>query len=261
MARNVRVGEEVWVPRRRVGQDPGEYPVPFVRGSVVDVSGRSATVSIPGSGGGAGVTPLPVNHDVAVAHVQRDIGILSVRIGDFGTEDTLLDPLAKSVGQFCRLLLPDNFVRFVGVRSLPELRQAWKLNHAVATIVVFTGHGQKDSLVFGVTGNVGGGSLAERLEAAEPEASPKTFVSLACLTGHAGFARPFSDWAKCAALLAPFQSVHGAVASQFVQTFLVYHLLEGETIKVAFNHARERVAGASSFRLWVRGELRAGASG
>jgi hypothetical protein len=251
MARAVAVGEESWVPRRRVGQDPGDHPSPFMRANVLEVEGRSVRVSV------------SRNEDawVSKAHVHRNIGILSLRIGDFGTETTLLDPLAKSVGQFCRLLLPDDYVRFVELRSVPELRGLWQREHANATIVVINGHGSKDALVFGVGGNVLGGTIAERLGGVAPDTAPKIFISLACLTGHAGFAGPFSSWAGCAALLAPFHSVHGAVASQFVQTFLVYHLLEGETVKVAFNHARERVAGAASFRMWVAGRLRSGANG
>lgn len=55
------------------------------------------------------------------------------------------------------------------------------------------------------------------LESLAPETRPKTFVSLACLTGRAEFAKNFSQNQICRDLIAPFQSVHGAAASQFCQ--------------------------------------------
>lgn len=51
-------------------------------------------------------------------------------------------------------------------------------------------------------------------------------------------------------MIAPFQDVHGAVASQFCQSYFAYHLLEGETIVVAYRHARKAIAGGAIFRHW-----------
>ena len=243
MARELRVGETVWVPRGRVGMDPGNYPVPFAQGTITEVVRRSVRVDLPG-----GVIVL-----IAASAVHRDIGILSIKVGDFVSEATLLDPLAKSVGQFCRLLLPDDWVRLLSVRSVTECRKAWTLNHGVATVVILSGHGGPDSFVFGVDGPIGGQTLGDELDQAVPGCTPKIFISLGCMTGQAAFARPFSMAQTCAAFLAPFHSVHGAVASQFAQTFLIYYLLEGKSLGVAFKHARTRVAGATSFRMWVNG--------
>lgn len=58
--------------------------------------------------------------------------------------------------------------------------------------------------------------------------------------------------------IGPFHSVHGAVASQLAQTSLAFHLIEGESIGVAFKHAREYTPGSTSFRLWTNGKLKAG---
>jgi hypothetical protein len=59
----------------------------------------------------------------------------------------------------------------------------------------------------------------------------------------------------CDSYIGAFHSVHGAIASQFLQSFLIHHLLQGETTTVAFRHARERVSGGTSFRLWREGTL------
>jgi hypothetical protein len=85
--------------------------------------------------------------------------------------------------------------------------------------------------------------------------TPKYFVNLACQAGQAALGRPFSNLAVCDSYVGAFHSVHGAIASQFLQSFLIHHLLQGETTKVAFRHARSRVSGSTSFRLWRQGGL------
>ncbi|PND54337.1 hypothetical protein CRM90_28405 [Mycobacterium sp. ENV421] len=54
-----------------------------------------------------------------------NLGFVLVRIGDFLTEATLLDPLAKSVLQYLRLMLPDDLITFLKVRTLNELQEWW----------------------------------------------------------------------------------------------------------------------------------------
>jgi hypothetical protein len=89
-------------------------------------------------------------------------------------------------------------------------------------------------------------------------AKPKSFISLCCKTGYADFGKTFSGFSVCKSFAAPFNSVHGATASQFCQTMLTWSLLEGRTTTVAFKKARESVPGAVSFRLWKNGVLTAG---
>src|SRR5262249_54774627 len=82
----------------------------------------------------------------------------------------------------------------------------------------------------------------------------KNFVSLCCKTGYAAFAQTFSGRSDvCNLITAPFHSVHGAIASQYCQTLFAYHLLEGETFRVAFRHARDSIPGGTVFRLWQHG--------
>jgi hypothetical protein len=58
--------------------------------------------------------------------------------------------------------------------------------------------------------------------------------------------------------VAPFHSVHGAIASQFCQSFFAFHLLVGETARVSFKHAEAAIPGATRFRLWEKGEVTGG---
>ena len=94
--------------------------------------------------------------------------------------------------------------------------------------------------------------FARRLSSAG--ASPKTIISLCCETGRNPFASEFSALPFCDALIAPFHAVHGAVASQFFQSFLGLHLLKAESTTVAFKHANAAIPGRENFRLWRNGK-------
>jgi hypothetical protein len=242
VAKGLKVGDAVYVPRTRLGLSPDD-PSAFLRTIVRQVVERSIVVDIPGG----------QSSPIASSAAQLNVGVAVVRVGDFDTEQTLLDPLAKSLLQFCRLLLPDDMVVIREVRSRAELRRFWTNDHAVYSHLVLVGHGREDAIRFGHEDWVSASNLATEL--AVDEVTPKVIISLCCKNGYAGFAQALSRTPVCQAAVGPFDAVHGAVASQFCQTFLAYHLLHGETLKVAFRHARKGVPGATSFRLWVKGKL------
>ena len=190
--------------------------------------------------------------------IHRSLGILIIRIGDFKTETALLDPLRKSVLQFFRLLLTDDMVRAFDVRTLTELKHVWDQNHGGFTHVVLIGHGDRNK---GVCFANSKWKKAHALNAVfrSAAAKPKTIVSLCCETGYANVAQTISEMDYCENFVAPFHSVHGAIASQFCQSFFTYILLQGESIGNAFRHARDGTPGAKIFRHWVDGEMVAGA--
>jgi len=97
----------VYVPRARLGLAVDE-PSAFLRAKIRKVVDRSIVVDLPG-----GTESKPIASSAAHANV----GVTIVRVGDFDTEGTLLDPLAKSLLQFCRLLLPDDMVVLREVRA------------------------------------------------------------------------------------------------------------------------------------------------
>jgi hypothetical protein len=249
MAKNLQPEEDVYVPWSRladfgVGDD---HPSAFCKTKVVEVIDRSVRLQLP-----TGTTSPPLGSSA----IHRNIGILIVRIGDFGTEFNLLDPLAKSVLQFCRLLVNDD-VRLLEVRTIAELGHFWAMGHRTYRHVVFVGHGSQSGIYFGTEGVKSASQIIQALTT--DDVAPKIFISLCCQTGFAAFGNVFSKAPLCEAIIAPYHSIHGAVASQFCQTFLAFHLLDGRTTSVAFNQSSEVIPGGKSLRLWQNGKLKAGA--
>lgn len=221
--------------------------VALYKTSVVELNGKRVKVRLRNGN---------LSNFIGSALLHRDVGILVINIGDFETEHTLLDPLAKSVAQFCRLLVPDDQIRSVRVRSLAELTQFWRQNQAAYSHVIWIGHGNETGIKFAVDGWKDSATLVQELRV--HGAPKKTYISLCCKTGYQSFGAVMSEAPICRYFIGPFHSVEGAVASQFCQTFLTSHLLNGKTAGVAFRHARESVPGSSSFRLWNSGKLNAG---
>jgi len=236
-------GDIAFVPSVKIIGLP-EQTSAFYRGTVVEVQSRSIKVSLPNG-----------DHSnwVGTGLCQKDVGILILSIGDDNSEMTLLDPLAKSVLQYCRLLVTDGYVKFHKIRSLAELRKVWLTYQQAYSCVILIGHGSNEGFWFFVDDLV---TPAELVQTLQIDGAPaKTFISLACQTGFRSVAQPLSRMAICNHFLAPFESVHGAVASQFVQTFLANHFLVGSSSKVAFKAARKGVPGGVTFRMWKNGML------
>jgi hypothetical protein len=246
MASGLVVDDMVYVPCNRLTGLDGSS-VALYRTKVVDVSLRKMRVQLPDG---------QVSDWLGSALVHRSLGILVLSIGDFETEATLLDPLAKSVTQFCRLLVPDDQVRAVQVRSIDELKALWQREQAVCSHVIWIAHGSETGLRFGVGGWIGANTLVDVLRVRG--APRKVYVSLCCKTGYKSFGSTMSRSAICSDFVGPFQSVQGAVASQFCQTLLTSHFLEGRSVGVAFRDAGQSVPGSASFRLWKAGRLKAG---
>lgn len=246
MATHFAVDDKVFVPASRVPGMEG-HPFAFYETRIAEVGIRKVKVHLQ-----AGATSEWIGSGLC----QKNIGILIFTIGDLETETGLLDPLAKSVLQYCRLLVPDDYLRAYKVRSLAELKSIWQKDQAAYSHVVIVGHGSPEGIKFSVDGWVKSDVLDTTLKVWG--APKKVFISLCCQTGYKTAGGKLSEMAICSHFLAPFHSVHGAVASQFAQTFLAFHLLEGESVGVAFRHAREYTPGSTSFRLWENGKLKAG---
>lgn len=240
MAHNLAVNDRIFVPASML--DAGDVPSAFVETRVQEVAARSVRIVF-----------RDEDHWIASSRCQRNIGLLIICIGDLETEPTLLDPLSKTVTQFCRLLVQDDYVRFYKIRSVAELKAIWAREHANYSHIVLIAHGNGSGVRFAADGWQTAAQLEPILDVAG--VGRKFFMNLACQAGQAPFGRPFSALNVCDSYAGAFHSVHGAIASQFLQSFLIHHLLQGETTKVAFRHARERVSGGTSFRLWRDGSL------
>ncbi len=241
MPQKFAVGQTVYVPSSLLPN--GErYPTSLHRTTVTSIQARSARVNI--SGGAE-------SDWIATSKIHENAGIVIVAIGDFQTEETLLYPLAKSILQFSRLLLDDSAVVNIRVRAIGEFGNWWAINHAAYSHVILIGHGSPTAIQFGYGGSRSPELFGSRVF--KVNATKKTFISLCCETGKATFAKSFSKLSPCGHLIAPYHSVHGAVASQFFETFMCWHLLYGKSIKVAFKKAAETVPGTDIFRLWKDG--------
>ena len=245
MAKNLHIDERVYVPVAKLATSIPSASS-FINRRVRAVERRSVRINVSDE----------VSELVASSLCHRNIGIAVLNIGDLETEETLLDPLAKSVLQFCRLLVPDDQVAGYKVRSLEEVQKIWEKQHAAFTLLILIAHGSKAKIKFACSGWSATEKFMDVLEC--PDVTGKTILSLCCQTGYKAFGGKASSYACCERFIGPFHSVHGATASQFTQTLLAYHLLEGETANVAFKHARASVAGSASFRLWVKEQLIAG---
>jgi len=248
MSKALKKDEQVYVPLVRLGIDRTTESA-FLRTKVLeDVAPkeRSATVDLLDDGKTA---------KVATSAVHRHVGVAIYAVGDIATEPNLIDPLRRSVLHYCRLLLPHDALRARSVRSLDELKECrTKYDYFGTSHVILIGHGSEDGLHFAVRGKISSRDLGAAFKIEGCVAS--TFLSLCCKTGYQSFARPFSEGYGDCVFIAPFHSVHGAIASQFVQTYLAHHFLDGRTFKVAYNRARDDVPSGIQFRFWQNGSLK-----
>jgi type I restriction enzyme S subunit len=245
----ITTGDTVHVPASKLDLTPDVHAM--VRTEVLERKsppGRSIRVEMPVSG--------EPSKWIATKHAHRNVGVFLLRVGDFQTEMDLLDPLAKSLLQFFRLILPDDdYVRLARVRSGSEIRTMWEMNHqhAIISHVVIIGHGSSDGRIQIGNDWVTSTDLASCFDVAG--ASPKVFISLACRTGLAAFAREFSRSRCCKAFMAPFETVHGSIASTLCQSYFTHLFLEGLGRRAAFNRIQNYLAGGGRFRFWEGGSL------
>lgn len=240
----LQVGDQVYVRRSLLSLEDDDIS-PFYRTTIRARQDRSVQVDRPDG---------TLSERIATSKVATNFGVLIIRVGDFN-EEGLLDPLAKSVLHYCRMLLPGDAVRLIELRTEAELIALWGNFHGMCQQVVLVGHGGPGGFQFGEQ-NIGPERLAEIFSAPHP--TPKEFISLGCQTGKAAFGKVFSRSDCVSHFVAPFHSVHGCAASLFTQTYLNERLLASCSTKVAFKHARDDLLGAVSFRLWKNATLAAG---
>lgn len=244
LASNIQIGDWVYVCRNRLPTLPDQGKA-FYRGEVVAKLNRSIAVRMPNG----------TNSDfVATKFAHHRVGVAILVFGDLASENTLLDPLAKTILQYSRLLFGDDeYVRLFKIRSLAELCRLCDIQsfHPFEHIVVI-GHGSKAGAIGAAVGDICVDVAIEQFAKNNPQ--PWDFTFLCCYLGRNVFAKKFSEAACCKSMVAPFNSVHGAVSAQFIQTYLIKALLEGETTSVAHRHASESTPPTSAFRLWRNGK-------
>lgn len=240
------VNDTVYVPRSLLGLDENDVS-PFYRTVIRERVQRSVRVDLPNGN---------LSELIATSRISDNFGILIIRVGDFN-EEGLIDPLAKSILNYARMLLPGDSVKLVELRTQAEFSVLWAKYHGMCKQVILIGHGSNRGFYFG-NDEVLAADFVNLLEAPGP--TQKEYISLACQTGYAAFGQTVSQSAVVSRFIAPFHSVHGCVASLFASTYLHERILASCSPKIAFNHARSDLLGAASFRLWTNGNLTAGAA-
>lgn len=238
-----KVGDKVFVPVERVATG-ASCPFSVVTGAVTAINGRSVTVDCPYDIGSQTIASSAVH--------SASLSVCIIRVGDFQTESSLLDPITKSVRHFLRLLIPDDQVSLHYVRSEAEFLDVFQRTSSVFTHYVFVGHGAAaGDLLF----SLGHRCSAKALAAAMAGLTTKThdFLWLCCHSGDAKFARAFSSAQFCRNHVGSFRTLNGATASFFTQAFFVHHLLEGCSFRVAFKRAVCALPTTDHFRHWQAG--------
>ncbi len=243
MAGNIQIGDDVYVCRSRL-PTVNDQTKAFYRTRVLDKHDRSVSVSLPDG---------TESDFVSTKFVHHRVGVAVIAFGDFLSENTLIDPLSKTVLQYCRLLFgDDDYVKFVKLRTEAELQLLCQTNQfAPYDHIAILGHGSKSGELCGALGDVPVARLVEIFEINDPV--PWDFTFLCCYLGRNAFGQAFSTSQSCKSMVAPFNAIHGAVSAQFIQTYLVKLLLEGETTAVAHRHASDSTPRRSKFRLWRKG--------
>lgn len=237
------VGDKVYVPVERVAAG-SSCPFSVITGTVTAINKRSVTVNCP-----YGIGPKTI---ASSAVHSASLSVCIIRVGDFQTESSLLDPITKSVRHFLRLLIPDDQVSLHYVRTEAEFLDVFHRTSSVFTHYVFVGHGvAAGDLIF----SLGQRSSAAALVAAMKQLTTEThdFLWLCCHSGDAKFARIFSTAPFCRNHVGSFRTLNGATASYFTQAFFVHHLLEGCSFRVAFKRAVEALPTTDHFRHWQAG--------
>lgn len=238
-----KIGDKVYVPVERVASG---FPCPFsvVTGAVTAVGSRSVTVDCPYGIGSQTIASSAVH--------SASLSVCIIRVGDFLTESSLLDPITKSVRHFLRLLIPDDQVSLHYVRSQAEFIDVFQRTSSVFTHYVVIAHGSAaGELIF----SLGQRCSATALVAAMTGKTTNThdFLWLCCHSGDAKFARIFSAADFCRNHVGSFRTLNGATASFFTQAFFVHHLLEGCSFRVAFKRAVIALPTTDHFRHWQAG--------
>jgi hypothetical protein len=119
-------GTRVYVPTAML-PNTSDYTHALIRVSVERNTARSIVVTPPGGS----ATKIASSR----AH-PANLGLLVIRVGDLQSESGVLDPLAHSVLEFFRLLLADDQIELLSLRTLQELKVFWARRRCHDVVIV-----------------------------------------------------------------------------------------------------------------------------
>jgi hypothetical protein len=207
---------------------------------------------------------------ISSRRLRRHVKVLILRLGDWETEQTALNPLAQSLKAQLSLLLPPNAVDVEYIRTLDELAGALRVHGGGLGpsgrrqaepwgFALLVGHGragQQAAIRFGHNWHTAGQMAAavRRLGPGRRSFSDARFISLCCETGDESFAKAFSA-ALTTTWLGPAGVLHAFEAAGFVQRLFFEHFLVPRLWTPAFTETRSATSTFStSFRCWMNGD-------
>jgi hypothetical protein len=266
MAKNLKIGETVFVPRTLLCFDRNGHPYSSRQAAIqsndvnaysiyfrtkVDAVDRAQAQITVSNWTGKSVTI----HARDALRVQA-IGIIVINDGaPTLTGKSMLDHLAEAYSSYAQLLLPSSEVIRINATSKATLKQEWitKSDKFHFAIIIAHGHVNGEGLAFNVDGLVSSSDLADIFSTTN---NPKTFISAACYTGTIGFAGIFSaNRRACNSFIGPNEALHSSIACHFINTFLTFRLLAGLGTQEAWSRARLSVPDCNTMNYWKEGKL------
>jgi len=233
-------GDQVCVPCNAVEYQE-ECPEGILHGEIVDIQGDSFSMSC----GGKTIDNIPITN------IRNDSTILIITLGDFKSEFSMLDPIAKSILHFGKLLHRDDCIRYFKIRSIVALKDIFKQHIKTHDIIVFNGHGTEEAIEYGLDASqvLNAAKVIELIP--EDYGKKKIIVSLSCKTGSTAFGKAISESDFCKGFVGPSENLQGAIAAQYCQTFLFNYLFSANEIDKSHDLAIQAIPGADIMKLHI----------
>jgi hypothetical protein len=241
------IGQEVFVPSSRVGLGL-DYASAMVKCNVAFVGERTVTVTnVPRA-----TNPIELQKNV----VQKRLSFYFVKIGDFSTEEYLLNKLLTIVREYLSIIVMPEYIQYIEIRSLDELKEFWNIQNNGISHLILIGHGTANGFIFGHDSIVTARELIMALQNNNGRNQSVQIISLCCKSGNGNIGKKISGAPFCQSFIGPAFSIHSANAALFCQAFLNYQLLYGYTDKKAYDYARLSMPGKIEFNFWSKTRLR-----
>lgn len=191
----------------------------------------------------------------------KDVGVLIIKIGDLQSEEATLNPLSDSINLFFKLFFPNSSLfTYSQIRTYKEFETI--MGVYTFPYIILIGHSSSapnsnnSTVLKFIDKEISAKELSTTIfdKNGVYQNNNVTIISLVCQTGKSDFAKILSASYKVKSVIAPYQNLHIAIASQFCQTFFLYHFLEGSQLKTAYKKAYNAVPDATSFKLWIKGK-------
>lgn len=186
--------------------------------------------------------------------MYRSVGLLVLEVGDFCTENLLLDPLYDGVVSYFRMLLADGELEHYKIRTQSELEMVWTKVEGKISHVVIIGHGERNGISFCDGNKLTGSELGNLLDKSSSASSQKKFFfSLCCHTGHEDFGRDFSLSDCCKQFTGPTDAIYGPFGLLYCELFFSQSFINHDSRPTALIQTNDTLSFMPRFESWMHG--------